>query len=229
MTVYGVASGSVSTTEPLGSYLAIDKFVEQLDDSNHGELQKDSGTFYLSLSGMFFAEIGAESPTTEYAWQQVTLDASGAWEVADPAYSSTTESINAIEANARVLIPSGTIVRMFKIRESDGDDAYRFALLPIGTFASPKVLDDGVSGGGDDDAPAGDSWTRVGQTVGGDDGFTFPIHRVSYDHAGDQVLHGQYRTVTVDHFGNVSVGSVETEYTIDTPVDCPSDLDEGTY
>lgn len=302
---YGI---NAATAEPGGDHIVFEKFVEQLDDSNHGELQKDSGPFSLplSLAGMFFAEIGAESPDTEYAWQKVTLDATGAWEVADPAYSSTTESINAIEintrsdvplgtivrmfkiresdgdvafrfvhsaakvffaeigaesptteyawihktldasgawetaspafsstteginaieVNARVLIPSGTIVQMYEIRESDGDTAYRFALLPIGTFASPLAL----AVGADVDAPAGDSWTRVGQTVGGDDGFTFPIHRVSYAHAGDQVLHGQYRIVTVDHWGMVSVGSVETEYTIDTPVDCPSDVDGGAF
>ncbi len=151
------------------------------------------------------------------------------WNPDTPAYQAATSPEGLIAASARDFLGrtdgvAGDLVPFWDEYDTAGTMILFINAVAGGTHASPLALAPGVVADADVDEPQADSWDRANQGVY--DGFTFAIQRVSFDDAGDEILHGQYRLATVDSAGRFSLVGAETgkEYVIDTPGYCPADV-----
>ena len=65
------------------------------------------------------------------------------------------------------------------------------------------------------------TWDRTNQAEGKDGVTKNEITRIVYNHSGDEILYGFYRTFTYDAFGRLVSWTGETRYIVDTPGICP--------
>lgn len=104
--------------------------------------------------------------------------------------------------------------------EVGGEDDYSPKLLSMsGSAVTPYVMLPATLEG--TETAQTDTWDRDNPPAG-TDGVSMKITiREVYNDAGDQIIYGEYRTLTWDSVGLLATISTETRYTIDTPGACP--------
>ncbi len=120
-----------------------------------------------------------------------------------------------------------------RILDIENDDYQTLMFLAETISGVQWVIDPGSGGAGVVNNPAQlyatypgvetaqtDTWDIESQ-VEGEDGVEIPIvSRVVYNSAGDSILYGFYRILTVSSTGATSLVSAETRYEIDDPTAC---------
>ena len=94
----------------------------------------------------------------------------------------------------------------------------RFGIVPSPTCETPLVMYSTFEG---NETAQTDTWNVSDQ--GENDGVkVYLTTRLVYNESGDEVIYGFYREFKYDSSGRLLSISAETRYTIDTPVDCPT-------
>ncbi len=87
----------------------------------------------------------------------------------------------------------------------------------LGTYTTPDSIGDNAEGSETADTATWDVWNQTA----GKDGLEFYVYgRSVYNHAGDKILYGFKRKVTIDSIGHVRLVGAEERYTIDVLESC---------
>ncbi len=123
------------------------------------------------------------------------------------------------------------IVTVWEVRDSGSPPQSRYlfnGVLKVGSFINPH--DASYTGEHDEEARGSDvAWDRSDQAATSDGYKGSFVTGSAYYHDSNQVWYEHRVDITWDKFGANAVVSSEYRATVDTPVECPTDVDGGTY